>query len=345
MKLLSRKEEFSLSPEGLDSVVQVTLGGINQSILIQAEDKDQPVLLILHGGPSMPIPGVSCRSRDYVIATATKELVKHYVLVFWDQRGTGKSYQAGIPPESMNVQQFINDAEELVDWLRQRFNQGKIYMAGHSWGSIIGLSLAHRIPNKFHAYIGISQIINWAENDRLCLKWALAEAQRRNHKKALQALRRLGEPPYKASLKQWQVLRTWLTKFNSMIYTGANSKHPGIKHAFMTFLRSPDYTLKDIKNTFYNGFMLSYSQQMIEDFSRIDFAQTVPSLDLPVYFLHGRHDLHIYGQPAQAYLDKVMTSQDKQFIWLSNSSHMLHPDDARQVESFLIRLLPDYNPG
>jgi len=274
MRIFSKGKDFNVSDSGISTVEMIEINGIRQAILIQAERVDNPVLLFFHGGPGMPVPGVSSRSRDYTVATTTKELVKHYVLVFWDQRGTGKSYHPDIPKESMNLKQFVSDAEGVVDYLRKHFNRDKILIAGHSWGSIIGLSLASRIPDKLYSYVGISQIVNWPENDRLSREWALTKARRTRNKKAIKALTQLGEPPYRQSFEQWGVLRKWLMKFNSMIYTDNTVKHPGMKRVILDMLRSPDYSLGDIYNTFYKGFRLSYTQQMIEDFSTVDFVKS-----------------------------------------------------------------------
>lgn len=336
MKLLSRKRDFEIPESGISAVKELDIGGIKQSILIQAKHSDKPVLLFIHGGPSMPLPGVSCRSRDYTVATTTKELIQHYVLVFWDQRGTGKSYHPNIPKESIKLSQFISDAEEVIDYLREYFNQDKILIAAHSWGSVIGLSLAAKIPAKLHAYVGISQIIDWAQNDRLCREWAISEAIKRGNKKAVDQLTQLGEPPYTESLKQWGQLRTWLMRFNSMIYKNKEIKPPSLMDAAKIMLYSPDYTLKDMYNSFYKGFKLSYSQQMIEDFSTVNFFSSAKRIEIPLFFIHGRKDVHVYGSLVQTYLDQLEAPLSKQLFWVEKSSHMFHLDDAKEIEQILI---------
>ncbi|MBM7655239.1 alpha/beta fold hydrolase [Neobacillus cucumis] len=155
----------------------------------------------------MPLPGVSNRGIDYTMATNTKKLVKNFVLVFWDQRGTGKSYNSKIKQETMTINQFISDSTELIDYLRDRFSQQKIFLAGHTWGSLLGLSLVHLYPEVFHSYIGISQIVSWAKNDELALNWAKKEVAKRKNKKALDELNAIGQPPFIESTKQWTILR------------------------------------------------------------------------------------------------------------------------------------------
>lgn len=271
MAILKKKRDFSISDKGIDSVEKVLLGGVEQSIVIQAENPENPVLLFVHGGPCMPVPGVASRGQDYAIAIATKELVKNFVLVFWDQRGAGKSYDKSIPVESIRVKQFINDCNELIDVLRERFNQEKIYLAAHSWGTVIGLSIASIYSEKLHAYVGISQIMNWAENDRFCHNWLKIKAEKANDKKTLRTLEALGLPPYTKSVKQWTDFRRPLMKYKSMIYENDTVKHPGMFGGLKIFLRAPDYSLKDIFHTFHSSYGLTYTQALIEDFAEINF--------------------------------------------------------------------------
>ncbi|MCL1702609.1 alpha/beta hydrolase [Lysinibacillus sp. Bpr_S20] len=337
MGLLWAKKDFKLSASGVSEVVKTRIGGINQYLLIQTENINNPILLMLHGGPGFPIPGVSNRSRDFAMVTTTKELVKHYTVVFWDQRGAGKTYSRKVSSETYTLSQFIQDAKEVIHYLKSRFNQKRIYLAGHSWGSIMGLRLAQEIPNDLHGYIGFSQIINWVENDRLCLQWTLQKARSLRNSKAVAALEACGEPPFVTSVKQWTTLRTWMARYNSMIYTD-EQVNPGMKLIMSILLRSPEYSIIDIINTF-RGFQLSYTQALIEEFAQIDFANTITRLDIPVMFIHGRKDLHVYGKIVEEFYMKLDAPQGKQFIWKDKSSHMFHPEDAEENERTLICLL------
>lgn len=334
---LLKKKDFTISEKGIDSVEQISLGGVNQSILIQAENPEQPILLFLHGGPCMPIPGVASRGQDYAIATTTKELVKNFVVVFWDQRGAGKSFEKLISPDSMRVEQFIDDCNELIDFLREKFNQEKVYLAAHSWGTVIGLSIAATYPEKLHAYVGISQIMNWAENDKFCYKWLKKEAKNKNDKKTLKKLETLGMPPYVNDVKQWIDFRSPLMKYKSMIYENETVKHPGMMGVFKIFLNAEDYSLFDIYHTFRSAYNLTYTKELIEDFANINF-HSINNIDVPVFFLHGKQDLHLDGEPVQTFFQKV-NAPDKKMVWFENSSHMFHPDDAKEIEKYLIEVV------
>lgn len=333
-----KKRDYVISETGLSSVEKVRLGGVDQCILIQAEDPKKPVLLIIHGGPSLPLPGVSSQGQDYTIVTNTRLLVKNFVVVFWDQRGTGSSYCNDIPQDTMNIEQFISDAEELTDYLCNRFNQNKIFLASHSWGSTIGLSLAARVPHKFYSYTGFSQIVSWTENDKLALEWIKQEAKRRGNSKALKELESVGMPPFTESFQQWSILRKWQRIFNTMIYTDEHIKHPGLMRVTKAMFQSEAYTLKDIFNTFYKGFKLVYTQRFIEELATNNLMETIKEIDLPVTFIHGSKDYHVHGSLVEQYYEKLEATH-KRMIWASKSAHVFHPDDTKLNEQYLIEEL------
>jgi pimeloyl-ACP methyl ester carboxylesterase len=336
MKFIPSRLDYTIPAGGISTIETVNLGGLDHSVLIQAENPNNPVLLFLHGGPGMPMPGVSCRGRDFTGAMATKELVKHFVLVYYDQRGTGKSFSSRIDQATMRVEQFISDAEEMVHYLTQRFQQDKIYLVGHSWGTILGLALAARIPNKLHSYVGLSQIVNWTKNDMLCREWIIEEATRWGDSKAILELESVGLPPYTESMKQWGVLRKWMFKYKSMIYTSDDVKHPGFHEVLYIMMKSPDYSLMDIINTFYRGFFKTFTKSMIEDFAQINFIKSAPRLEIPVHFIHGRKDVHVFGSLVEEYFNVLDAPRGKQLQYVEKSSHIFHPEDGKIIEQFLI---------
>lgn len=321
---------------GISSVEEVELGGLKQHILIQAEDKNKPVLLVLHGGPGMPIPGVSCRGVDWVFNLSTVELIKKFIVVFWDQRGTGKSYSSGIPKSSINLEQFISDANELVDWLRLKYCQDKIYLSGISWGSILGLNLANRYPGKIHAYFGIAQITNWEKSDEITYDWLMKKAKEDDNQKAIKELAKIGRPPYIKEIADWNLLRKWLFMSEGYILKNDHIQHPGMSSLFKTLLISPDYRLIDLWNTLYKGMKLSYTPQMLANFHNYNAFSQIKTLGVPCYFFHGKHDRAISDTLLEEYFSQLEAIKGKKLHWLENSAHIYCPEDARAIEKIII---------
>ena len=140
----------------VSEIKKLTIGGIEQWALIRGENITNPVLLFLHGGPGtseMPL------LRHY-----NKDLEKYYTIVMWDQRGAGKSNSYSVPDSSFSLQQILDDTHEITNYLKQRFNQQKIFLAGHSWGSILGILTIKNYPEDYYAYIGLGQVVNAKKN-------------------------------------------------------------------------------------------------------------------------------------------------------------------------------------
>lgn len=337
------KTDFTITGQGISAIERIPVGGIEQSILIQTEKPGSPVLLFVHGGPSMPVPGVSNRGADFAMVMTTKELVKHFTVVFWDQRGTGKSYSRHIPKETMHLKQFIADGLDVTDYLRKRFKQDQIHLAAHSWGSVIGLSLANHYPDRYLSYTGFSQITSWVENDKLSYKWLLEESNKAGNKKALQELAAVGEPPYLDGFKQWAVIRKWQFKNNSMFYNTGDKKSATFFKCLQVMLRSPDYSLTDVYNSLVQGFKLSYTEEMLHDLNTFDFFQEAPSLQIPVLFIHGGKEKHVMPELIIRYYDRLDAPKGKQLLWSNLSSHAFHWDDARENEQRLIGFLQSHS--
>ncbi len=150
--------------------IHININGVEQGMIIKSKDASNPVLLYLHGG--MP---------DYFLTQKYPTgLDDYFTVVWWEQRGSGLSYNPKIPIESMNVDQFISDTLEITNYLRDRFNKEKIYLMGHSGGTFIGLQAAAQAPQLYEAYIGVAQISYQLESEKLAYDFMLQEF--RNHK-------------------------------------------------------------------------------------------------------------------------------------------------------------------
>jgi pimeloyl-ACP methyl ester carboxylesterase len=118
---------------GVSSLEEVSLGNQKQWIFIRGTDKNNPVLIFLHGGPGEPMLGMSSSRK------LDAELIKHFTVVHWDQRGSGKSYNDDIPIHLMTLDRWVEDCNELIDYLRNKFNTQKVFLVAHSSGTVLGM--------------------------------------------------------------------------------------------------------------------------------------------------------------------------------------------------------------
>jgi pimeloyl-ACP methyl ester carboxylesterase len=175
-------------PGSIAEVGYLRLGGLDQWVMIRGESVGNPVLILLHGGPGFP--------EMRLLRHFNAALEKSFTVVYWEQRGTDKSFDRKIPPSSMTIEQFLADLDQLVDAVRRRFDKRKVAIYGHSWGSALGVLYAARFPQKVAVYVGTGQIGNWPASEQSSYAFTLAEAERRNNRRALRELRAIGAPPH-----------------------------------------------------------------------------------------------------------------------------------------------------
>jgi pimeloyl-ACP methyl ester carboxylesterase len=310
------------------SLEKVNLGGQEQWILIRGVDITKPVILFLHGGPGT---ANMCLLRKY-----TGELEKHFIVVTWDQRGAGKSYQAINPHSAMTIDRFVLDTGELTQLLCHRFNRQKIFLVGHSWGSLIGILSIQKYPDSYYAYIGTGQIVNMQENEQISYDWTLAQAIKAEDKQAVRTLTKIGKPPYTGDgQKELMTQRRLLGKYGGELYGNSNGAFPLI---FSNLISATEYTLLD-KVNFFKGIFGS-NHLLWQELLTINLKKQVLSFEVPIYFALGRHDYEAPSILAEQYFN-IIEAPKKEIIWFENSAHLANIEENEKFDDLLInRILP-----
>jgi pimeloyl-ACP methyl ester carboxylesterase len=320
-----RKKTAITTPNGINSMEKVTLGGIEQWILIRGRDQSAPLLLFLHGGPGAPLFPYA---RDLGVKA---KLEQHFVMVYWEQRGSGKSFSPAIPPESMTIEQLVADTHQLTTLLQKRFDAPKIFLIGRSFGSLVGILTVKDHPELYYAYIGIGQLVAPLENDSISCQFTLKTAARLRNEKALQELKEIGFPPY--TYKELIIQRKWLTKFDEkMMAHRFNKKSVNYRKKLLS---TPEYTLIDI---FKMGLDPFFSTRHLwnEKLYRINLFQQVPRLEIPLYFLAGRYDYFTPSEIVEEYYHKLNAPEGKELIWFENSAHEPEMDQPEKFYDVMV---------
>jgi pimeloyl-ACP methyl ester carboxylesterase len=312
-------------PMGLESLERITLGGIDQWILIRAEDRSKPVLLWLHGGPGSPTMPLASQHDA--------ELVKHFVVVHWDQRGAGKSYSPNIPQSTMVVDQFVSDTYELTQLLVERFDVPQIYLVGHSWGSQVGMRTIARHPDLYYAFVGLGQYVNSVEADAVGYQFAVDQAVSGDNQKAQRELQAIGPPPWKKTGQRTTCAR-WIDKFG-----GTGRQFTTQDYLRQTF-NSPAYTLQDVSG-YVRGMWFSGNTMLANgELERIDLFEQVPQVDTPVYFFQGRHDFSTPGKVVERYYE-VLEAPQKALVWFEQSAHFVQWEEPQEFTNQMLRILSE----
>ncbi|MCP5071030.1 MAG: alpha/beta hydrolase [bacterium] len=309
--------------QAISELTRIELGGSSQTVLMRGQDRRNPVLLYVHGGPGfshLPI------ARFY-----SEELERHFVVVHWDQRGAGASCE-GTDWSQLSVERIVSDTIELSEQLAERFGgNGKIVLLGHSWGSVVGALAAQKRPDLYHAYIGLGQLVNGLRNEELSYEWVVAEAQRRGDEEATAELAGI-YPPY-ATNDEFGIQRGWLNSYNGSVYAVERAAD-----ALVPILLGSEYTL---------GTRLSYfacftkSVDMLwGDVLKIDFLEDLPRLDVPVYFFMGRHDWNTPFPLVEEWTE-TLEAPYVEIVWFEDSGHVIPLENPEAFQRVLIeKVLP-----
>ena len=293
-------------PNSIAVLEKVKLGGSDQWITIRGKESRNPVLLFLAGGPG--------GSQLVTERRALAGLEDHFVVVNWDQPGAGKSFDA-VDRSKLTPDRYITDARELVLNLRQRFGQEKVYVLGESWGSALGIMAVQRYPELFHAFIGTGQMVAFLENDRICYDFALRLAQERGDTQQVEKLKHQGSPPYYGNDVALKSAAYLAETFNYM------NKNPAIANSGFNTLRDlagSEYGLYDKVNLIrglLDTFGVVYPQLW-----NVDFRKQATRLEVPVYFLIGRHDVNAPPKLTKDYFN-LLSAPHKELTWFERSGH------------------------
>lgn len=314
-----RGQDGKVVPRSVAEAGYVRLGGLDQWVLIRGEDVDNPLLVVLHGGPGF--------SDTAFLRFHTPELERTFTVVYWDQRGAGRSYRAGIARSSMTVAQLVADLDELVDHVRRRFGKTKVALLGHSWGSVLGVLYAARFPEKVAVYVGVAQIGDAAKGEAASYAKALEEAERRGKRAVSRRLRAVGPPPH--TVDQVFAERTCALRASGAL--GPRAMWQTVR----MLLGAPEASLLELRRTF-RGFRFSM-ESMWPEVSRMRLAEEVPALAVPVVVMIGRRDPWVVPESSLAYYE-ALRAPSKELVWFDESGHEPFVDEPSKFVDAMRRL-------
>lgn len=306
--MLGYLEKYKIKKR-INIVEKIQLGGVSQWISIRGQDNSNPIMLFLHGGP-----GAARRYYNY-------QLEKSFIIVNWDQRGAGNSYTSEVNKESINVEQLLSDTNELVKYLKRKFNREKIFLVGHSWGSFLGISTVHRYPDDFYAYIGIGQVVNGRMNEEISYNYTLNMAQKYNNQQAIEELTTISKMKdglYCNGRTGIHVERQWLYKLGENNYKKFN-----FYRCLNDIISKKIFSLDKIH--YRKG--LNFSAENLWGWmDNVDLFNQIPQIKIPTFFLTGRYDYVSSFELVSKYYSQL-ESPLKELIWFERSSHAPHIEE------------------
>jgi pimeloyl-ACP methyl ester carboxylesterase len=288
---------------GIDEEGFVRICGIEQWVQIRGDDRRNPVLLWLNGGPGFSTIGRTLLYRDWE---------RRFTVVMWDQRGEGKTFdRSGTSVAStMTIAQMTKDGTAVADYVRKRLHKNKIILLGHSWGSLLGVHMVEARPDLFSVYVGTGQIVNLEKDSEAAYPLVLAQARAIGNTQATQELTAAGPPPYPAEgMKKW----TWVKWANELDPEGLENTRltPALVWMFAKNLLQPGLPPGAI-----------FSQEIMwPEMLRDDLGKDAPSFAVPVVFIEGTEDRVALPSLARAYFENIR-APSKQFVSIEGGGHL-----------------------
>lgn len=318
-----------VTPHGVERLEKVLIGGIEQWVSIRGNDVRNPVLIFLHGGP-----GYVAMPMSWYFGRGWEE---YFTVVHWDQRASGKTHLLHDPAEiasTISVERALDDAEELIAWVRKEMKKEKVFVVGHSGGSYLGVTMAQRRPEWLHAYVGTGQVANVMEGERRGWQWALEAAKREGNKEAIRELEALA--PYAAPgtvlrIEDLYAQRKWVQHYGgTMAYRPNNYADSGLARL------SPDYTDEESRRVWEGNVFVT--PLLLPDMLARD--PRISELKVPVVLFLGRHDINVNAQVAAEWLDQLKATA-KRVVWFEHSAHIPMTEEPGK---FLLSLVQYVRP-
>lgn len=314
-KKKKKANQIRIAPtsNGIDCREFVMIGGISQYLHHRGEDVDNPVLLFLHGGPGEPILPFA---QEFQIPWE-----KHVTVVHWDQRNCGKTYFNNDPKQvapTTTVDRIVQDTYEIVEYLRNKYHKEKIIILGHSWGSVLGSLFSKKYPELVQAYIGVGQVVNMIDNERVGYEKVLESAKEAGNDNDYQALLRLEPYPPRAfdddMIRKLKKVRKFQRKYK--LAAGPTMELIG------NVLCSPFYTFKDMRYFFISG-AFSVGQRHIWKYlmESLDLSSMGAAFEIPVFYVHGDRDWQTPYPLAQEFFATIEAPL-KRFYSIPDAGHI-----------------------
>lgn len=292
---------FAQSQPSYDTV---SVGNIKQ-VVSYSGNKDLPLILFLHGGPG------SSRMKQAEIFSNV--LQKHFLVVQWDQRDAGKTLALNKSSVPITLKLMEDDTYELIKLLLKKFNHKKLYLAGESWGTVLGFKMAQKHPELLNAYLAFSPVVNQTKSEQILLEKLKTDAKEKGNTIAQNELNTVKIPFDNAG--QMYYLRKWMFSYDGQPFAAKDTT-----------------VIKQYMEDWSKTWMPTWTQAMKQN-----LLKELPKINCPVYFFLGEKDLQTNFSIAKDYF-KVLKAPQKNIFLFENAGHSVLTEEAEKVQNIVLTI-------
>jgi proline iminopeptidase len=308
-----------------DSLEAVELGGSTQWIRVRGTDAANPVLLLIQQGPGLPMLN-EVRRFERLLG-----LESHFTVVYWDQRGCGRSLRSVDTLTAPPLRQMVDDTVSLLEMLKERFAK-KPVVAGFSLGATVAAFAAAERPDLVETLVAVGMDIDGTAAADSAYRFALESAHQRGNTRAIRQLEAIRPPPH-LDVKQFGTRVRWASNFGGV--THGQSYGSVVRSLVASLVRSPDYSAGDVLRTVRG--ITTTQARLLPEMAELDLVRTVAYLDVPLVMVQGRLDKVAPGAAAQRYFDRVV-APGKELVWFEGSAHTPQLDEPEKFRDLLVQL-------
>lgn len=307
-----RDKDRRVIPGSISEKLHITIGGLRQGMFIRGRDLANPVLLFIHGGPGFP--------EYFLFEKYPSGLEDFFTVCYWEQRGSGLSYNRKIAPENISLEHMLSDTLEVTEYLQHRFGKEKIFLMAHSGGTVFAIQAAARAPHLYMAYIGIAQVTRQAESEKLAYSYMMDQYETAGQWKRQDELRKY--PVLESADAIISFFKSHV-RDKSMHELGIGTMHnmrSVIRDIFLAVWSCKAYTFAEKWNFWISRSRLFPMTGIVEELIAADIPAQVPSLEIPVYLISGRYDMTVNAALSRRYFE-ALKAPVKGFYTFDFSAH------------------------
>ncbi|KQZ31822.1 alpha/beta fold hydrolase [Duganella sp. Root1480D1] len=318
-----------VAPEGVQETYKTQIGGIDQWINVRGQDKSNPMILFVHGGPASPTMPTTWQWQ--------RPIEEYFTVAHYDQRAVGKTLRANDKEAvagTLRIDRFVDDAIEVAEHLRAKYKKDKLIIIGHSWGTIVSTRAVLKRPDLFYAYVGIGQIANMRENERISYDFGIEQARKHNNTEALKEMESIAPYPGNEPITRERIIiaRKW-----PQYYGGLSAYKSDSVYFFRAPMLSPEYDQADWE-AIDQGSQMTLGT-VLKEWTEVDFS-SIRQFPVPVVMFLGRHDYTTPTEPVVKWMAQLKAPY-KQSVWFEHSAHMMPWEEpGKTLESLLTYVRP-----
>lgn len=284
----------------------------------------KPVLLMIPAGPGLPAIHEACALEKRL------QLERDFTVVYWDQRGTGKSF---VPNETreLSIDDLVRDAQTLITALCRRLEVQRVTVLGFSLGGSVALLVAEAEPARVERVIAVGPDILMSASERFAWDFARTEAEKAGHRRALRQLTAIGPGPH-TTPETFMTRVKWASHFGGVhrqrTFAGL------MRDNVLRLLGARHYRLRDAVRALQG--IEPTQRRLLKDLCGFDLAARLSSLQVPITFFQGRHDAVAPGHLLEAWVTALQAPR-KDIVWFEHSAHTPHFEEPLQFREALMR--------